>query len=79
MKRDDNVAAFAALDAEDGAQYRRDVEEIEREAGFLFALLGGDLVELGHGKTSAEAGLGAWPSRPCLILWRCHDADAGLA
>src|SRR5689334_7447682 len=43
MKRDENVAAFAALDAEDGAQYRRDVEGIEREAGFLFTLLGGRL------------------------------------
>lgn len=43
LKRDENVAAFAALDPQDGAQYRRDIEEIEREAGFLFALLGGDL------------------------------------
>lgn len=43
MKREENTAAFAALDPQDGAQYRRDVEEIEREAGFLFGLLGGSL------------------------------------
>lgn len=50
MKRDDNVAAFAALNVEDGAQYRRDVEGIEREAGFLFALLGGSLWSWGTAK-----------------------------
>jgi phytoene dehydrogenase-like protein len=50
MKRDDNVAAFAALNVEDGAQYRRDVESIEREAGFLFALLGGSLWSWGTAK-----------------------------
>jgi len=53
MKRDVNVAAFSALDAGDGAQYRRDVEEIEREAGVLFALLGGNLWTWGTAKLLA--------------------------
>jgi len=43
LKREENVAAFSALDPQDGAQYRREVEGIEQEAGFLFALLGGNL------------------------------------
>lgn len=38
-----NVSAFDALAAGDGRRHRADVEAIEREAGLLFALLGGQL------------------------------------
>ncbi|MDK3017276.1 phytoene desaturase family protein [Pseudodonghicola flavimaris] len=38
-----NVAAFNALAPGDGDQHARDVGRIETDAGFLFALLGGDL------------------------------------
>ena len=40
MDRDANVAAFNALAPGDGAQHRADVGAIERDAAFLFALLG---------------------------------------
>ncbi|RMD90093.1 MAG: NAD(P)/FAD-dependent oxidoreductase [Alphaproteobacteria bacterium] len=36
-----NVAAFEALAAGDGARHRSDVEAVERDAPFLFQLLGG--------------------------------------
>lgn len=38
--RDANVAAFDALSSGDGAQHRADVGAVERDADFLFALLG---------------------------------------
>jgi phytoene dehydrogenase-like protein len=40
MDRDANAAAFDALAQGDGAQHRADVGGIERDADFLFALLG---------------------------------------
>nr|WP_019863849.1 NAD(P)/FAD-dependent oxidoreductase [Mesorhizobium loti] len=41
--RDDNVQALDALAAGDGANYRRDMEGIEKDAALLFGLLGGRL------------------------------------
>jgi phytoene dehydrogenase-like protein len=43
MDQGANIAAFNAAMAGDGDQYGRDVGEIGRDAGLLFALLGGNL------------------------------------
>jgi phytoene dehydrogenase-like protein len=45
--REANVAAFNALAAGDGDQHRRDVTSVEKEADFLFTLLGEQLFSKG--------------------------------
>lgn len=45
--REANVAAFNALAAGDGDQHRRDVRSVEKEADFLFTLLGEQLFSKG--------------------------------
>ncbi len=67
MDRARNVATFNALAAGDGEAHARDVGGIERDAPFLFGLLGGDLwswptfkLLFGEARKRGLRGLAAW-------------------
>lgn len=67
MDRAANVAAFNALAAGDGDRHAADVGQIEADAPFLFALLGGDLwswgtakLMFGQARKRGLRGLAAW-------------------
>ena len=63
MDRAANVAAFNALHAGDGDSHVADVGQVEQDAEFLFALLGGHLWDTGHGLAVCPPRLETWPER----------------
>jgi phytoene dehydrogenase-like protein len=65
MDRTANVAAYNAASAGDGEQYAKDVDDIGRNAGLLFGLLGG--------------GLWSWPTLKLLFGEARRRGPRGLA
>ena len=79
MDRDENAARFNAVEAGEGDRLRADIGVVDRDAPFLFAMLGGALWTRATATLMLKAGLAAWPARTRGAAWRGAAAGAGVA